>query len=227
VDAVEVARNIASELHDVAVKQGGDPRRSYEFALSEAKRREIDVEGTQKGAAILNGARAAYFPKDALIVHENEGSAFDRAFLVTHEIGHAVLGDDEGSTQFSIDPSRPAEPSPIGFDRVVDYGRRQRREIQMDLFAREFLLLTSRRNSARRLESSRNSCLTRCSFLLSRSRRERNLNTSSIPSRKQRLSIGAPRTFLKLARELGRRKPLRGGLRACSTMGSIRAEYSC
>jgi superfamily I DNA/RNA helicase len=35
---------------------------------------------------------------------------------------------------------RTAEPSPVGVDRVVDYSRRQRREVQMDLFAREFLL---------------------------------------------------------------------------------------
>ena len=40
----------------------------------------------------------------------------------------------------TIDPSRAAEPSPVGMDRVVDYGRRQRREVQMDLFARELLL---------------------------------------------------------------------------------------
>ena len=39
-----------------------------------------------------------------------------------------------------IDPTRPAEAAPVGLDRVVDYGRRQRREAQMDLFAREFLL---------------------------------------------------------------------------------------
>ena len=39
-----------------------------------------------------------------------------------------------------IDPARPAEAAPVGLDRVVDYGRRQRREVQMDLFAREFLL---------------------------------------------------------------------------------------
>jgi superfamily I DNA/RNA helicase len=40
----------------------------------------------------------------------------------------------------NIDPARPAEAAPVGLDRVADYGRRQRREVQMDLFAREFLL---------------------------------------------------------------------------------------
>ncbi len=36
-----------------------------------------------------------------------------------------------------IDPTRPAEAAPVGLDRVVDYGHRQRRS---GLFAREFLL---------------------------------------------------------------------------------------
>ncbi len=60
---------------------------------------------------------------------------------MAHEIGHVELGDDpESEPAPTIDPARPAELSPVGMDRVVDYGRRQRREVQMDLFARELLL---------------------------------------------------------------------------------------
>ena len=40
----------------------------------------------------------------------------------------------------SIDPARSADPSSVGADRVVDYSNRARQEVQMDLFAREFLL---------------------------------------------------------------------------------------
>jgi superfamily I DNA/RNA helicase len=69
------------------------------------------------------------------------GTPFEQAFLIAHEIGHVELGDDpDMEPAREIEPARPAEPSPIGVDRVVDYGRRQRREVQMDLFAREFLL---------------------------------------------------------------------------------------
>src|ERR1039458_9728629 len=70
-------------------------------------------------------------------------SVFSRQahFLVAHEVGHSELGDDaEAGPPVQIDPARSAEPSPTGIDRVVDYGRHQRREVQMDLFAREFLL---------------------------------------------------------------------------------------
>lgn len=140
-DSVELARQVAAELHARLVAGGADPWSPYDFAVAEAKRRGIDVEPTAVGAAVLNGGRATFVAADDLIVHESAGSRFEQAFLVAHEIGHVELGDDpESESAPMIDPARPTEPSPVGMDRVVDYGRRQRREVQMDLFARELLL---------------------------------------------------------------------------------------
>lgn len=139
--AVELGRRRAADLHEQAVSTGQDPRHAYTFVLAEAKRRGLDVEKTNSGAGILDGGRATYIPADGLIIHENIGSDFDQAFLVAHELGHVELGDETGPvTTTNVDPVRASEPSPMGFDRVVDYGRHQRREVQMDLFAREFLL---------------------------------------------------------------------------------------
>ena len=142
-DAVEVARQIAAQLHTALIEAGTDPWDCYALVNAEAKRRDIDVESTAKGAAVLDGGRATYVPKDRLIVHERCTTRFEEAFLIAHELGHVELGDDvdpDGTTDVQIDPMRTAEPSPVGVDRVVDYSRRQRREVQMDLFAREFLL---------------------------------------------------------------------------------------
>lgn len=148
-DGVELARQVAAELHARLAALGADPWSPYDFAVAEAKRRGIDVEPTAAGAAVLNGGRATFVAADDLILHERAGSRFEQAFLVAHEIGHVELGDDPGSEPApTIDPARAAEPSPVGMDRVVDYGRRQRREVQMDLFARELLLP---RNVARAL----------------------------------------------------------------------------
>lgn len=143
-DAVEIGRKTAETLHAQAVSAGHDPWQPLSFVLAEVKRRNLDAEETNKGAAGLNGGRATFVSGDGLILYERVGSEFERAFLVAHEIGHIELGDDveeaNNITPYNIDPARAAEPSPVGMDRVVDYGRRQRREIQMDLFAREFLL---------------------------------------------------------------------------------------
>ena len=140
-DAVELGRRRASELHEQAVSMGRDPRDPYAFVLAEANRRGLDVEKANPDAGVLDNGRATYVPADGLIVHENIGSDFIQAFLVAHELGHVELGDEAGpAIATEIDPIRPSEPSPVGFDRVVGYGRHQRREVQMDLFAREFLL---------------------------------------------------------------------------------------
>jgi superfamily I DNA/RNA helicase len=148
-DAVELARQAAARLHEQAVAKGHDPWKPYAFAKAEAARRGLDVEVAAKGAAVLDGGRAVLVARDSFILHEDAGTPFEQAFLIAHEIGHAELGDDRDPTPAQeIDPARPAEASPVGLDRVVDYGRKQRREVQMDLFAREFLLP---RSAVRRL----------------------------------------------------------------------------
>src|ERR1700761_9404358 len=96
-DGVELARQIAAELHARLVAGGANPWSPYDFAVAEARRRGIDVEPTEAGAMVVDGGRATFVAADALIIHENIGSRFDQAFLVAHEIGHVELGDDPDS----------------------------------------------------------------------------------------------------------------------------------
>jgi Zn-dependent peptidase ImmA (M78 family) len=140
-DAAELARQKAAQCHDEAVASGLDPLRLLALVLAEAERRDIDVEPSLPGGTYLGKSRATFRQAEQLIVYENVGTDFDKAFLIAHEIGHSDLGDDpEIQEEVKIDAARASDPCPTGIDRVVDYGRRQRREVQMDLFAREFLL---------------------------------------------------------------------------------------
>jgi superfamily I DNA/RNA helicase len=140
-DAAELARQKAAQCNYDAVAGGLDPWKPLALALSEAERRDIDVEPSSPGGSYLGKSRATFRQAEQLIVYENVGSDFDKAFLIAHEIGHSDLGDDpEVQEEVKIDAARASEPCPTGIDRVVDYGRRQRREVQMDLFARELLL---------------------------------------------------------------------------------------
>ncbi|NHZ45038.1 ImmA/IrrE family metallo-endopeptidase [Massilia aquatica] len=91
-DAIELARQHARRLHDEAVKRGSEPWRPYQFAVGIANELGITVETCAPGAAILDGARAAFDGEIPLIVHEKVGTQFEQAFLVAHEIGHAELG---------------------------------------------------------------------------------------------------------------------------------------
>jgi Zn-dependent peptidase ImmA (M78 family) len=140
-DSFEVSRRRAERLNDEARARGFDPWKPYAFACAEAARRKLAVEKVRPGDVRLYGARALYDPDALLILHEESGDEFTDAFLVAHEVGHVEFG---GLTLPSLTPDvdllRSAEVVPLGVDRVADYSQRQRREVQMDLFAREFLL---------------------------------------------------------------------------------------
>ena len=89
-DAIELGRRRAAELHAAAVARGLDPNDPYAFAVGVAKDRGLDVDTANPGAAVLDNGRATLVPEDALIVHENVGSPFERAFLIAHEIGRGL-----------------------------------------------------------------------------------------------------------------------------------------
>jgi Zn-dependent peptidase ImmA (M78 family) len=101
----------------------------------------LEIEAVQPGSAVLNGGRAVFDPLNRAILHEHTGDEFHHALLIGHELGHAILGDDQqAAVVLEVDPARSAEAAPVGEERVVDYSRRQRREVQMDLFGRELIM---------------------------------------------------------------------------------------
>jgi len=148
-DAIELGRQCAAKIHDELVGLGCSPWQPLALVTRECERRDIEITAIDLGSPLLAGARAAFDPLTRSIKHERTGSDFDDAFLIAHELGHVTLGDDRiASTTAEVDASRSAEAAPVGEERVVDYSRKARREVQMDLFARELLLPRER---ARRL----------------------------------------------------------------------------
>lgn len=140
-DATEAARREAERLHRANVAAGGDPTRPLAFALQEATSRGLDVYALHEGDSQLKGGKATFDSQAGGILYEDRGSDFERAFLIAHELGHVVL--ESGTVDVvtvDVEPDRSMEDAPVGVDRVLDYGARERREVTMDLFAREFLL---------------------------------------------------------------------------------------
>ncbi|BCP55834.1 DNA helicase [Kaistia sp. 32K] len=147
-DGVEIGRRRSAALFQKAQSAGVDPWQPYLVAAFAAKVMGVTVEKVAKGHPSLAGARASYDPEFRVILHEETGSPFSDAFLIGHELGHVLLGDDKvADSVLTVDEERCVDAAPVGVDRVQDYGRNQRREIQMDLFARELLLPRSRARS--------------------------------------------------------------------------------
>jgi superfamily I DNA/RNA helicase len=138
IDSIEAGRQRASALHEAALAKGSDAWKPLELVLRLVEEQGFAAEHSSPTSRELRGAHAVFLPVDGLILYRDDVGEFEKAFLIGHELGHALLGDAAGGCE--IDPERSAEAAPIGEERVIEHGPRQRRELQMDLFARELLL---------------------------------------------------------------------------------------
>ncbi len=139
-DRIEAVRRRAARLHTERRSKGGDPIQPYSFALQEAEARDYEVRKLAPDHPQLKGGRALLQPRAKVILHEDTGNEFLNAFLVAHELGHDEFGGGiDVPPTVNIDPARSSAPASVGADRVVDYSNRARQEVQMDMFAREFL----------------------------------------------------------------------------------------
>ena len=140
-DPFEPIRSKAAALHEELLAEGEDPFDPLGFVEAAVKRRDLDLVWLPQGDPALKGARALYDDQGGTICCEEEGDPANRALLVAHELGHSELHAGSVTCAGSdIDPSRSTEAAPVGLQRVEDYGARERRELQANVYARELLL---------------------------------------------------------------------------------------
>lgn len=148
-DAFEPVRAAASGLHDDVAGTAASPMQPLELVHAAIVHMKLELAWLPSGDPALKGARAVFDDQSGTIFAEDVGSPAERALVVAHEIGHVcVHTGPTACTAHDVDPSRSTEAAPVGLQRVEDYGARERRELQANVFAREFLLP---RSLARRL----------------------------------------------------------------------------
>jgi DNA helicase-2/ATP-dependent DNA helicase PcrA len=136
----EPIRRVAVQLHDKVVLVGADPTNPLDLIERAAQDLELELAWLEKGHPALKGARALFDHQSGTVICEAGGSAAERAQLAAHEIGHACVHSVSSScVADDIDASRSTETAPVGLQRVEDYGAHERRELQANVFAREFL----------------------------------------------------------------------------------------
>ena len=136
----EPIRDTATRLHDELVSVGIDPLKPLELVEAAIRRLDLELFWLARGDPALRGSRALLDEQSGSVYCEAVDDPSERALLVAHEIGHAcVHGTSSLCGVDDIDPSRSTEAAPVGLQRVEDYGVRERRELQANVFAREFL----------------------------------------------------------------------------------------
>lgn len=139
-EPIEAARRQAARIHAEAVAAGADPWDPSAIVAHAIGAHGLWCQAVAAGDLCLNGGQARLDPGTMGVLHERTGSPGGDALLVGHELGHVVM---HGATTPLIvthtDPSRSAEGG-SAVERLADYGRGERREVQADLFARELVL---------------------------------------------------------------------------------------
>ena len=139
-DAFDSIRDKASRLHDKLVAAGCDPLKPAHLVKAAADDLDLEIVALPKGDPALKGARALLDEQSGTICCEQTANGGEAALLIAHEIGHACAHTGSSSCSAEdIDPSCSTEAAPLGLQRVEDYGARERRELQANVFAREFL----------------------------------------------------------------------------------------
>ena len=140
-DSFEPIRAAAAALHRTVVDGGIDALDPSALVAAAVERLDLELFELSARDPALKGAKAVFDEQSGAIFCKEDVSTGERALSVAHEIGHAEIhAGSLACSEEDIDPSQAIEAAPVGLQRVEDYGARERRELQANVFAREFLL---------------------------------------------------------------------------------------
>jgi DNA helicase-2/ATP-dependent DNA helicase PcrA len=139
-DAFETIRDSAAHLHGELVAAGVSPVNPAQLVREALRKLDLELFLLPPGDPALRGARALFDAQSGAICCEIVADPIEGALLIAHEVGHArIHAATSACSSDDIEPSRSSESAPVGLQRVEDYGAHERRELQANIFAREFL----------------------------------------------------------------------------------------
>ncbi len=140
-ESFELIRSAARELHSKVVASRADPLQPNSLIVGACKELSLEFHWLDPGDPALKGGRGVFDEHSGTVCCADVADFGDRMELAAHEVAHACVHTSSSACSAEdVDASRSMEGVPIGLQRVEDYGARERRELQANVFAREFLL---------------------------------------------------------------------------------------
>ena len=136
----ETIRKLAAQLHTELVAAGADPNDPQSLMTRAIKHFDLELTFLDPADPALKGAKALFDEQSGTICAAKLGSLAEQALAVAHEIGHVVAHAQSCACgESDIDASRSTEAAPVGLQKVEDYGAKERRELEANVFAREMM----------------------------------------------------------------------------------------
>lgn len=138
-DAWVDIRRKARACHDAALKEANGDRRAKSLITAGLKNEDLELRYYEPGSTVTNGV-LGYLQRFAKLVnvakHQQEP---DEMAVIAHEIGHYHLHHDVQNEVTGVAYGLGGDPIDSGAGRVEGYSPHERKEIQADIFAGEFL----------------------------------------------------------------------------------------
>ena len=132
-------RRAARECYQQAVAATKGDRRAAALWAAALRNDDLELRRYEPGTVVGKGV-LGFLDRLAGLVNVQSGqSAEDEFVVIAHEIGHYRLHRDPVSEVVTVRSSLGGDPIDSGAGKVEGYSSRERKEVQADVFAGEFL----------------------------------------------------------------------------------------
>ena len=138
-DAWVDIRRKARECHQQALAKAEGDRRASNIIAAALSNDDLQVEHYEPGSIVGKHVLGFLERASRLVQVVSHQEPADEAVVIAHEIGHYKLHHDPRNEVTVRAPGLGGDPIDSGAGRVEGYSPRERKEIQADIFAGEFL----------------------------------------------------------------------------------------
>jgi DNA helicase II / ATP-dependent DNA helicase PcrA len=137
-DAWRDIRLKARECHRQALSKSKD-RKACKLIAAALEPDDLQVDHYEPGSVVSKGVYG-FLDRESKMINVASGqSTENEAVVIAHELGHFKLHRDPRNEVTALAPGLGGDPIDSGAGRVEGYSPRERKEVQADVFAGEFL----------------------------------------------------------------------------------------